>query len=148
MNAVAMTNAERQAQYRARLKVKGSAGVELGAEIVAFREVCARKVAEIAAQGNEAAFDLSDLLAAILDGDEAARGLQGPLLARALGLPSDPWPHLTGNSLRIMIGGRIEEAERLGFPVGLDGGEVDFVTKLRADRHLDWLVQDDRAEAA
>jgi hypothetical protein len=149
---MATTGAKRQAASMARLRTRAEASGKMGVEIAAFREACGQHVAEIAAQGDGEAFDMEGLLVALLDGDEAVRGLRdlhGRLLAVAMGLPADPWPHLTGHALGVMIGDRGQEALSLGFPAGLGGGEqVDFLTKLRASRHLDWLLQDERAEAA
>ncbi|MRI56773.1 hypothetical protein D8770_22835 [Methylobacterium sp. DB1607] len=136
-----MTNAEKQKLHRQRIKAKLKQADDkvCAEEIEAFRKACDAEVKASRADPNLADYSLNDLLISMLEGDYTVRELQGAFLARAMGLPDDPWPGLTSDDVLRMTKGRTREAKTFGFDYLPSGRDADFMTKLRAAKHRAWL---------
>ncbi|KQO73450.1 hypothetical protein [Methylobacterium sp. Leaf89] len=138
---MALTNAEKQQRHRTRVKERLAQAVNkvCAEEIEAFRKDCEAERAAIADGNSMPEFGIDDLLIDMLT-NEAGTDLHGPFLARAMGLPSDPWPDLTLDDLNRMTKGRTKEAKRLGIPTGGGGPyPASFLMKLQAAKHREWL---------
>lgn len=91
-------------------------------------------------------FGVIDFLVDLRRGDGYEEIL--PFLVEALGLPTDPWPGLTGDDLVRMTKGRIKEAGRKGIRTAGGAYELDLDDKLRATQHREWLLGEAKKEAA
>jgi hypothetical protein len=126
---MALTNAERQARHRNKLKRAAAGGVESTHREAAqaFYRDCADHF------DSPYAFAL-----ALLPAEYDFRPLMAPVVLDLLGLPADPWPGLTVEAVRAMIGKRQREADRR--KLRIYNQECDVLDKMLAASHREWLL--------
>lgn len=130
---MALTNAERQARYRERLRAAARAG-----NVDIHRAAVQSFLKAVEAEGPgyspyEAALEM-------LPADHDWRSTMAPIVLDLLSLPADPWPGMTYAALVTMIGRRKREASKRGLPTyDKTAMELSLEHKMLAALHRGWL---------
>jgi hypothetical protein len=141
LEAVVLSNAERQKRHRERQKSSRAAGgavvVAQAALVDSLRRECWASVERLNTQ--HPGHTLADLIYAFLEQhpDPFLANTIGPSLCAMLDLPVDPWPGLTGPELDRLLGERQPEGWMAW--ARTREGELEFIEKLRAAHVRAWI---------
>lgn len=136
---MALTNRERQARYRDKLKAAAAAA---GGGESRHREAVRALYREMRAAYTREGMDCTPhgFVLELLPQEMDYRDVMAAIILDLLDLPADPWPGLTYAELAQMIGKRKREASQRKLRFGTSTEEVNMEEKIRAAHHRAWLL--------